>query len=172
MAKVRGADSRFLLAVDDNTSGTPALVAFDGTNHTTTDYLESTVLTDADGNFTASKIDTTDRGAARQGLETEEVATSKAEVSFTMFNDPSDKFVGYFVDAWVNKTTVPAWDADGDPTAASTGRPVAGILANWSVELRRAAPVKGMQTYQITLTAASQVRWHSITTPLSADKVA
>lgn len=171
MAKVRGADARFLMAVDDNTLSVPALVALDGTNHTTTDWLENLRLTDEDDNFTATKVDTTDREAARAGFETEDVTTSKGEISFTMFNDPGDPHVAYFVDAWNAKTTVPAWSADGDPTAASTSRPVSGLAANWSVELRKSRPVKGMQTWAVTLTAASKPIWYSITTALSADKV-
>lgn len=172
MPKVRGADARFLMAVDDNELTTPALVALDGTNHTSVEWLENKKLTDADGNFTASKVDTTDREAAREGFETEEVATSKAELSFTMFHQPGDPHVAYFINAWRNKTTVPAWDADGDPEAASTSRPVSGIVANWSVEMRPTRPVKGMQAWQVTLTAASLPIWYSITTALSAGSVA
>lgn len=171
MSKQRSAVARFLMAVADNTADPAVLVDFDGTNHTSTDWLENVRVTDEDGNFTASKVDTTDREAARAGFETEEVTTSKAEISFTMFNDPSDPHVDYFVNAWVNKTTVPAWSADGDPEAASTSRPVAGVLANWSVELRPSRPVKGMQTWAVTLTASSQPLYYKITTALAAGTV-
>lgn len=164
--KAKGHEGRFLVSVDDNTSDTPTLVPLDGTNHTTTEWLENLRVTDEDNNFTSTKVDSTDREAAREGFETEDAVSIGSEISFTMFNIPGDVMVDFFINAWLNQTTVPCWSADGDPDAATTGRPVQGLVANFSVEMRPSRPVKGLQTFQVTLTASSKPKWYKITTAL------
>lgn len=166
MAKAKGSEGRFLVSVDDNTSGSPTLVALDGTNHTSTEWLENLRVTDEENNFSSTKVDSTDREAMRNGFETEDVVSIGSEITFSMFNVPGDVMVEFFTNAWLNRTTVPCWAADGDPNAASTERPVQGLIANFSVEMRPSRPVKGLQVYAVTLTASSKPAWYKITTAL------
>ena len=168
-----GSAGRLLINVDDNTSGAPSLVAFDGSNHTSASWLENKRVTDEDNNFEPTRIDSTDREAARQGFETEVSVSIKGEISFTMFNVEGDPMVSFFQDAGINRTFIPAWSADGDPTdaAISSTNPVQGLLANFSVSVRPSKPVKGLQTLAVTMTAATKPINYKITSALSAGAV-
>lgn len=166
MAKAKGSEARFLVSVDDNTSSSAVLVDLDGSNHTSAEWLENLRVTDEENNFSSSKVDSTDREAMRNGFETEDVVSIGSEITFSMFNVPGDLMVDYFVNAWLNRTTVPCWAADGDPDNASVSRPVQGLAANFSVEIRPSRPVKGLQVYAVTLTASSKPVWYKITTAL------
>lgn len=121
-------------------------------------WEEYSNVVDLSGNFDADSIDATTRATAQSGFSAEIFTTNRGEVTFGMHWLPGDEIFEAIKDAWLLKTFVAFWVANGDKDEGAEG-----IAANWSVSMRLAQPVKGIQTWDVTLRVADTVSWHDTT---------
>lgn len=145
--------------------GKDAKLYFCATNLNDTDntaddatWEEYSNVVDLSGNFDADSIDATTRATADAGFSSEIFTTNRGEVTFGMHWLPGDTTFEAIKDAWLNKTFVAFWVARSDKDEGTEG-----IAANWSVSMRLAQPVKGIQTWDVTMRVADTVSWHETT---------
>lgn len=164
MAKLRGPQGYLLAGVDSGATPTEfeplvsnvlATILASGP----TAWFDLRRVTDVEGNFSDNKVDTTDREAARERWQEEDIVTRKGEKTFTIFNDPSDKLAQLLIAAWDAGIEVPLWDLDQNPYLATDAAPVKGFLANFTLGMRESKPIQGMQTFQVTASAVGYSKY-------------
>lgn len=138
--------------------------ALDGASNdaATVTWNEYDNVRDVTGNFTGEKVDTTTRATAKLGWSSEDTVLNKGEISLNIpVKAVADTVFDAIRTAWLNKTLVTLMSLNG-PTGTAGNQ---GLAANFSVSMTKAEPVKGMQTWDVTLTVSSFPEWFVDATP-------
>ena len=158
MANKKGREGMLLVSVDNATTPTAFvdISTQDNPSILALNWYEHDNVTDVEENPSEEKADASTRRTMRFGYTAESNIAKSATITFTMLNDPSDPMTKLLLEAEAAGTTVPMWDADGDPSAVTDSNdPVRGVAGNFSLLVRKSKPVKGLQTYQVTATVAT-----------------
>lgn len=156
--------SNTLLTANDVVNTASVDSWFDANNVTEFDNV-----VDLSDNFTPVTADATTRSTAKSGWEAEQTVLNSGQITFDMHALRGDTVTDAIIDAFLNQTLIAFADMDG--TLSNTAGWVAntqGLVANFSVGATLSKPVKGIQTWSVTLTIAEYPFWWKPTSaPLS-----
>lgn len=123
---------------------------------TTISWTEYDNVTDISFNFTGETVDTTTRATAKDGWDAQENVINSGEVSFTILEKSSaDTTLDAVISAFLNNTLLTMQFMNGDETVSGNR----GLASNFSVSMNRAEPIKGVQTWDVTLRTAQFTEW-------------
>lgn len=122
-------------------------------------WVEYDNVRDVTGNFEGETVDTTTRASAKLGWDSQETVLNSGEITFELLEKTAaDTTLDALIDAFLNQTLVTFMFLNG-PIATTGNR---GLAANYSVKMSQGQPVKGVQTWNVTLRAAEFHEWYTV----------